>query len=116
MTTAISLPQGFEDLEQFSGWALPTETARNEKRLASTQADIEAFAHTMLPRLEAICAHLNGYELASLPPGPQALLLMMLSVAEVSLAVESYHSPTVPDGYDSRRFRAQEDFVLRPLF
>lgn len=114
MTGAAAFPQPFAELEPFAGWALATETGRNHKRIASTQAEIEAFAQAMIPRLDAIAAHLAGYRLDDLPDPERRLFHLLLSVAEVAPCVEGYRAPTVPDGYDSRRFSAQEEFPLRP--
>jgi hypothetical protein len=110
------LPAGFEDLEPFAAWGQATETARNHRRIDSTQAEIEAFASAMLPRVDAICAHLDAYPLDAMPDDARCLYFMLLSVAEVAPSIEGYHVPRVPYGYDSRRFQAQEDFPLRPRF
>jgi hypothetical protein len=110
------LPPDFADLEPFADWAQATETARNHKRIDAVQADIEAFANAMLPRLDAVCGYLDGYPLDAMPEDARRLYYMLLSVAEVAPAIEGYHAPAVPYGYDSRRFRAQEDFPLRPRF
>jgi hypothetical protein len=114
MSGAGTFPQAFAELEPFAGWALSTETARNHKRIASTQAEIEAFADAMIPRLDAIATHLARYRLDDLPGPERRLFYMLLTVAEVAPCVEGYRAPTVPEGYDSRRFAAQEEFPLRP--
>ena len=110
------LPADFADLEPFADWAQATETERNHKRIDGTQAGIEAFANAMLPRLDAICTYLDAYPPDAMPEDARRLYFMLLSVAEVAPSVEGYHAPTVPYGYDSRRFRAREDFPLRPRF
>ncbi len=114
MIDSTALPPAFADLAPFAGWGLATETERNAKRIASEQADLEAFAGAMLPRMDAICAHLQQFPLDGLPEPERRLLFMLLSVAEVAPSVEGYGKPQVPDGYDSRLFRAQEDFPRRP--
>jgi hypothetical protein len=116
MNAAALLPAGFADLEPLTAWGGATETARNHHRIDSTQAEIEAFAAAMLPRLDAICAHLDAFPLDAMPDDARRLYYMMLSVAEVAPSTEGYHAPRVPYGYDSRRFQAQEDFPLRPRF
>jgi hypothetical protein len=110
------LPAAFADLEPYAAWGHATETARNHYRIDRTQAEIEAFANAMLPRLDAICSYLDAYTLAALPADARRLYDMLLCVAEVSPSTEGYHAPRVPYGYDSRRFQAQEDFPLRPRF
>ncbi len=113
MTSGI-LPSEFAALEPFAHWALSTETARNHHRYESTVADIEAFVDAMLARFDEIVARLNEFPLDAMPPQWQRLYWMLLSVAEVAPAVEFYHRPDVPDGYDTHRFVADEDFPLRP--
>jgi len=111
-----ALPPEFADLEPYAGWALATETARNHKRIECTQAEIDAFVAALLPRLDAICGYLDAYSLDALPAEAQQLLFLLLSVAEASPSSEGYRAPSVPYGYDSRRFQAQETFPLRPRF
>ena len=110
------LPLEFADLESFADWAQPTETQRNHRRIDSTQPAIESFAAAMTPRLDAICAFLDRYPLDAMPDDARSLYYLLLSVAEIAPSVEGYHAPRVPYGYDSRRFRAQEDAPLRPRF
>jgi hypothetical protein len=117
MTVPLTaLPAGFDDLDVYTGWALATETERNHKRIDSSQADIEAFANAMLPRVDAICGYLDAYPLDTMPDDARRLYFMLLSVAEVAPSVEGYNAPRVPYGFDSSRFQAQEDFPLRPRF
>ena len=108
------LPEAFHDLEPHADWALPTETARSARRQASSQAELEAFAKAVTPRLDDIAAYLNDFQLDAMPPPALALFHMMLSVAEVAPSVESYRRPAVPFGFQSTRFKPQEDSPLRP--
>lgn len=109
------LPPQFASLEIHSGWALRTETERNGHRLSSTQEAIVEFASAILSKAPEIVSYLD-----QLPDEEKArsenehLLCLLLSLAEVAPAVEAYNNPTVVDGFDSRRFRAQEQFKLRP--
>lgn len=114
MPAEILLPPEFAALQPFAHWALPTETARNHHRHESTAAEIEAFATAMLARFDEIVARLNELPLDEMPEQWRPLYWMLLSLAEVAPAVEFYHGPTVPDGYDTRRFVADENFPLRP--
>jgi len=111
--TPEQLPAGFAELEPYLEWALPTETQRNQRRVRSAQADVEAFANAILPRAEDI-ARLVDATPEPLPPSVENLFLMLLSLAEVAPAIESYGQPTVIDGYDSARFVADETHILRP--
>lgn len=98
------LPETFRDLEPFAGWALATEKERNQKRLASTMAEIQAFYDTILPRMEAVIAYLNQFPLDAMPGDAQRLLSLTFSLAEVSTAVELFKQPGVIDGYEASRF------------
>lgn len=108
------LPSEFQELEPYADWALPTETERNTKRIHSSQAQLARFADAMLPRVDAITSHIDGLGSTSLPEKSERLYLMLLSLAEVAPAIEYYGQPTVIDGYDSRRFVADETHKLRP--
>jgi hypothetical protein len=114
-STAL-LPNGFADLEPFVGWAGATETERNHYRIDRTQAEIDAFAAAVVPRLTDICAHLDSFPLNDMPADARRLYYLMLSTAEAAPSVEGYRAPSVPYGYDSRKFQAQEDFPLRPRY
>jgi hypothetical protein len=116
MSAAQLLPDGFADLEPFLPWSGETETARNHYRIDRVQSEIEAFTAVVVPRLPAICEFLDAFPLDDMPDDARRLYYLMLSVAEVAPSVEGYHAPSVPYGYDSRRFQAQEDFPLRPRY
>ena len=68
----------------------------------------------MLPKVDEIVVWLNQYELASLPEEAKTLMYLLLSFAEIAPAVEFYQQPAVIDGYDPRRFVADETFTMRP--
>ena len=103
------LPSGFSDLEPFAPWALPTSAERNRKRLASSMDEINAFYNAMLPRLEAILAHLDQFSLQEMPQDARRLMFLTLSLAEVSIAVELFHEPKVTGGCDPARFVVVRD-------
>ena len=114
MTTPAILPTAFVDLEAHIGWALPTETERNARRMASSQPELEVFANALIPRLDDIAAYLNRFPLDAMPADARALFFILLSVAEVAPAVESYRRPVVPFGFSGQRFKAQENDPRRP--
>lgn len=103
-TAGAGLPEQFNDLEQFIGWALPTERGRNLKRRTSTYAEIKALYDTVLPRMEAIIAYLNQFPLDQMPEDAARLLNITLSLAEIAPAVEFYQQPEVIDGFPAERF------------
>jgi len=109
------LPSQFSHLEHLAQyWSLATETERNAKRMASSMEEIHAFADTLLPHLETIFSYLDEFDLSAMPEDALRLLYLTLSLAEVAPAIESYNQPAVIDGMDSRRYQAQEEFVLQP--
>jgi hypothetical protein len=92
-----TLPTDFADLEPFADWSLETEAERYAKRLASTMDEIQAFYDAAFPRLEAILAHLDSFELTSLPEPERRLLWLTYSLVNASFPVEVWSQPRVPD-------------------
>ncbi|HUY20038.1 MAG TPA: hypothetical protein VNE82_17440 [Candidatus Binataceae bacterium] len=97
------LPDEFADLEPFIEWSLPTERARNAKRLASSMEEITKFYQAMLPRTEKILEYLDRFELGKMPEREQRLMDLTLGFAEVANAVELFKNPAVIDGFDPKR-------------
>src|SRR5262249_16616599 len=92
------LPEQFTDLESWVDiWCLPTERARNDRRIRSELVELQRFYDAMLPRMEEILNFLTRFELGSLPKDVERLFLLTLAIAEVAPAIEFYRSPTVPD-------------------
>jgi hypothetical protein len=114
--TTVTLPAEFADLLPFSEWCLRTETERNTKRIGSPFAAITAFANAALPRVDAIVASLDSKAAeGDLPSEWQHLHYLLMSLAEVAPAIESYDpQATVIDGYDSAKFTPDESHRLRP--
>ncbi len=109
MPEANPLPQGFADLARFvSAWALPTETERSCKRRSSSMEELRTYYESLLPRMDAIIAHLNQFPLDALPEPEQRLLYLALSFMEVSPAVELFNAPDEPGVFDAARFRIVE--------
>jgi hypothetical protein len=91
------LPPEFCDLEPFADWCLATEAERYAKRLSSTMAELQAFYDGAFPRLEAILASLDQFELKSLSDEWTRLLWLSYSLVNVSFPVEVWRQPRVPD-------------------
>ena len=104
-SSAARLPPGFEDVERFvENWVLVDSRARAAKRQASTMAEVRGFYDAMLPLARSAIDYLRRYGLDELSPEGGRLLKLMLSLAEVSTAIEWYDSTTVPDSFDFSRF------------
>jgi hypothetical protein len=101
-----SLPAEFADLAVFTDkWVLPSEADRHRTRLACDFGGLKALYDAMLPRMDAIVIHLNGHDLKALPEAERNLFGLSLSFIEVSTSIELFKEPTVPDGFDFRRFK-----------
>lgn len=111
---APSLPARFTHLNPIAHWSLPTETARNVQRHRASMEEIRAFAKTMLGEIDAITAYLDPFGPGAMPPEARALMNLLLSLAEVAPAIEFYGQQAVIDGFDPRRFVADEAFRLSP--
>ena len=91
------LPAEFADLEPYAAWALPTEGARYAKRLASTMDELQAFYDAAFPRLEAATAHLEQFGMDALREDGKRLLWLFAALVTVSVPVEVWRQPRVPD-------------------
>lgn len=102
------LPEGFDKLETWaSEWAMPTQNARWDKRLASSREELIAFYNAVLPHLERILDHVDEYPLGELPEDSARLFDLALMHAEIAPNVELYDGdPNVPHSYEERRFIA----------
>ena len=96
---AVTLPEAFAELEPFAGWALPTEGERYAKRMASTLEEMDAFYQAVLPLVEPMMQHLDGYELGSLDEPEQRLMQLLYSFMTVSWAVEVWGGALIPDSH-----------------
>lgn len=92
-----TLPAEFSDLEKFADWALPTETQRYNKRLASSMAELEAFYDAALPRIDEAVKYLDSFDLKSLPADAEKLLHLYCALMTASFPVEVWRQPRVPD-------------------
>jgi hypothetical protein len=111
------LPVEFAHLEAWSEWCLPTETERNLCRVSKGFEPISAFADAMLPHVEEVCVWIDSHKAEDGSYDEQTLNLfhMLLSLAEVAPAIESYDPEVeVVDGYDTRLFVPDETHKLRP--
>jgi hypothetical protein len=109
----VELPAAFVHLQPFAAWSLATETERNTRRHAASMEEITAFVEAMLADVDAIVEYLDAFG-ETMPEEGRSLMQMLMSLAEVAPVVECYHQQAVIDGYDPRRFVADENFVLKP--
>ncbi|MCH2409385.1 hypothetical protein MK292_00940 [Myxococcota bacterium] len=105
--TSQSLPKEFKELECWcSRWALSNSDERSRQRQNSTLDELEEFYSSLLPLAEKALVHLSGFKLGELPKEEALLLKLLLSLAEVTPAIEWYGQPRVIDGLDPERFPA----------
>jgi hypothetical protein len=109
-STAIpAFPTAFADLEPFADWALRTERERYAKRLSSSMDALQALYDAAFPRLEAMMAYLDGFELRALPDDATRLLWLCYSLVNASFPVEVWRQARVPDSG-----AASMDVVVEP--
>jgi len=69
-------------------------------------SQLEAFYTELLPHAERALVHLSKFRLGELPDPEARLLKLLLSLAEVTPAIEWYEQPKVVDGLAAERFPA----------
>jgi hypothetical protein len=94
--TAV-LPAEFADLEPWADWALTTERARYEKRLACSMDELQAFYDAAFPRLDDASAWLERRTLDGIEDDGKRLLWLFAALVTVSFPVEVWRQPRVPD-------------------
>jgi hypothetical protein len=108
MTTEITLPTEFQDLEPYmADWALETETQRMHKRFSTDMKTITDYYNIMIERIDAILDHLDEFDIDALPAPQQLLMQMTLSLVEVANAVEVYGRPASPHSCGPDRFQSR---------
>ena len=105
--TEPALPEPFEDLAPFVDWALETERARTEKKVGGSMDEIRVFHDSVLPRLDAMIEHLEGFSDGDMPAPEHRLYLMALSLVEVASLVEHYGQREVIEACDPLRYEPQ---------
>jgi hypothetical protein len=104
-----TLPAEFADLEPYADWAIATERARYDKRVASTMNELQTFYDAAFPRMEAALTYLDQYSLDEMPEDAERLLWLYCALVTVSFPVEAWRQPRVPDSG-----AASIDAVLEP--
>jgi len=92
-----SLPTEFADLEPYADWAIATERARYDKRVASTMDELQSFYDAAFPRMEDALTYLDQYSLDEMPEDAERLLWLYCALVTVSFPVEVWRQPRVPD-------------------
>jgi len=90
--SVTALPKGFEEWLPYVTWALPTQSGRRSKKMASTFDELKSlydFGMTGERLVEAL-RYLDRFPLDELPADGQRLLEITLSMAEVRPQVEMY--------------------------
>jgi hypothetical protein len=88
-STATSLPPGFQALEPFvSAWAINGAHNRLLARLISDASDRVAFFNATQELLAPALDYLDSKPLEGFSEQDQRLMLLLLSMAHISLAVE----------------------------
>lgn len=103
------LPEGFEDLLPFLGWARPTERERNDKRWSSSLEESQVFYDTMLERSPAAFEYFGQRPLSEIDGADRTLLDMCLALAECSATIEMYGDPAPKYVFPISRFVPTHD-------
>lgn len=94
----IMLPEPFADFEPFAArWCLTSEATRYELRLASTMDELQALYDIGMARGRAAQDHLDQFDLYDLPQPELNLLHLLMSVITITMPVEAFRQPKVPD-------------------
>ena len=112
---ANRLPEGFSDLESYADWGEPTEAARMARRIGATMAELTDYYSVMLPRMEAIAAHLDQWDLSDLPDAEKPLLYMGMMYMEAAVAVELFKDPDVPESSPAEKLTVLTEHGERAL-
>lgn len=105
-TEESRLPPAFADLESLvdEGWCFGNWVERNERRYASTMAELRSFYDRLMVRAEDALSYLSKTDVDNLDSDDLRLLQLMLMLAEVSFPVERHGQPNTPSGIDTNRF------------
>jgi hypothetical protein len=92
-----ALPAAFAELETYSDWALPSESDRYAKRVASSMDELQAFYDAAFPVMERSTDYLQNVSLNGISDEDQNLLWLFSSLVTVSFPGEVWRQPKVPD-------------------
>ena len=100
------LPEGFQILEPLVGdWALPTQTEREARRLASNPAELQSVYDALFPHISKIMEEVDKFPMGKLPEAHGRLFSLALALAEIAPNVELYKGDVrVTNDFDERRF------------
>ena len=99
------LPDGFEDLERFKDWCLPTAEATWRKKVQAPFSELQELYEALLPRMEAIVETLRKYRLDNMPPDVERLLYLGCALKEIATSVEYWGASDFPDLYPFERWK-----------
>jgi hypothetical protein len=92
-----AFPAQFAALEPYAEWALPSESDRYAKRLASSMGEMQAFYDAITARAEEAISFCDKFSLDELPEDVLNLMHLLYSMIQVSFPVECWKQPKVPD-------------------
>ena len=109
MTEAI-LPEHFADLQRLvAKWDRQGTAERYAVRLASTIEELQDFHDTILPRMPAIRAHLDGKSFKAYSDADRCLGRLAFAWISAAEAVEVFKQARVPDSKGYWDVRAEPD-------
>jgi hypothetical protein len=91
------LPEQFSELERFvSYWGVNGHEARRYQRYDTTMAEAQQFYDAVYPRADEAMTYLEPLGIRDLAGPDRRLAQMILSLAQVSMAVEAHKELRVP--------------------
>lgn len=106
MNDIVPLPEAFSDLSDMAAkWGRQTENLRSAIRWTASSEDFAAFYTAMMPRLDAILAHLAQLPLNGMGEKDTQLFCLAAAFAEAAPHHELYKgSHDVPFSFSAQRF------------
>lgn len=95
------LPEEFADLEPFAAtWSLPSLNDRHARRMSGTMQEMQEFYDVAVPRTPAAVDYLDRLSVDDLPEDATRLFWLLCSLSLISLSIDVFKQPKVPDSGD----------------
>ena len=85
------------------------------RRIGASMAELTDYYSTLLPRMEAIAAHLDQWDLPDLPDEEKPLLYLGMMYMEAAVAVELFKDPDVPEASPAEKLTVLTEHAERAL-
>jgi hypothetical protein len=96
-------------------WGLVTRTARREKRLNSTLAELDAFYTSIVPYMERIIELLNKCPVKDIPKQYRPLVFIIFSMCEIDASVTKWRQVRLDNTSNPRHGIGKRSFYQRKI-